>query len=341
PDEEIRMGSQFDSPNPEDRARACVSISEASSSEAKAVARGLLTDASLLVRLNATAIFTRVRDPGVVPLLAERIPVELDSWISVYLIRALENQDTPEAWEAIRSCTALFRSPYQEQGMAEAAMALARRGKGEPADIRALHLLLTARGWQTRAAGARALGILKPSETLFIVLDGDSMVRLCATLNADPYSDLMRRRLEWASVNDFSNVVRAHSYARLARADDPLIRARGYAGLRDPDPEIRRIIAESLGSDPKAYHIPELEALLKDPNPDVRASAVTSLLKMPGGTSYQRFGVLEKEEYPQVLIPLLEAARAGRLTLPRSFLERLLQHRDQSIRNSAKEILNR
>jgi HEAT repeat protein len=341
PDEEIRVGSRFDSANPEDRARACAGVSESSPEEVKAKARALLTDANLLVRLNATAVFTRVKDPKVVPVLAERIPLELDSWISVYLVRALEHQDTPEAWGAIRSCTALFRSAYQEQGMAEAAAALARRGKGDPEDIQALHLLLTARGWQTRAEGARALGILKPTETLFIVLEGDPMVRLYATLNADPNSDLMRRRLEWASVNDFSHVVRAHSYARLARASDPLVRARGYAGLRDPDPEIRRIIAESLGSDPQPYHIPELENLLKDKNPQVRASAVVSLLKMPGATTYERFSVLETEEYSEVLIPLLEASKAGRLTLPKAFLERLLRHRDQTVRNIAKEILDR
>ncbi len=340
-DEEIRAGSNFDSPNPEDRARACAGLSESSPAGAKAKARSLLTDANPIVRLNATVVFTRVKDPSAVPVLAERIPVELDSWISVYLVRALEHQDTPEAWEAIRSCTALFRSAYQEQGLAECAAALARRGKGEPADIQALHLLLTARGWQTRAEGARALGILNPSETLFIVLEGDPVVRLYATLNADPNSDLMRRRLEWASVNDFSNVVRAYSYARLARATDPLVRARGYAGLRDPDPEIRRIIAESLGSDPQQYHIPELEALLKDKNPDVRASAVASLLKMPGETNFGRFSVLEKEEYSQVLAPLLEAGRSGKITLPKSFLERLLQHRDQTIRDKAKEILDR
>ena len=149
------------------------------------------------------------------------------------------------------------------------------------------------------------------------------MVRMAVARTARPDVDLVARRMEWASVNDLSNVVRGHSYAALTRSADPLKRSRGYAGLREEDPEIRRIIADSLGMRPMESHVTPLQGLLSDPVPMVRAAALGSLLQMPYPRTFSEMSVLAGETNDEVLYHLLDAARLKKLELPRSMLERL------------------
>ena len=68
---------------------------------------------------------------------------------------------------------------------------------------------------------------------------------------------------------------RAHNNAALTRSVDPLLRSRGYAGLKDVDTDIRRIIAEQLELNPHESHVSPLLGLLSDASPEVRAAAVT------------------------------------------------------------------
>ncbi|MCH8274762.1 MAG: HEAT repeat domain-containing protein [Armatimonadetes bacterium] len=339
PDSEIRTGSDPASENPQDRARACAGLKEGAPPEAVAAVRALLEDPHPAVRLNAAAAFTRVKDPDAVEVLARLVQFEADTAIITYMVRALEHQDTLEAWDAIGSLTTLSRSPFLERGLAEAGLAMGR--KGDLTLKERVQVLFAAKSWQSRMAGATALGMIDPSETLFIQFEIDPMVRLAATVRADPDFDLMRRRLEWASVNDLSHVVRAYSYARLTRAKDRVVRARGYSGLKEEDPEVRRIIAEEIGNDPQAHHVGRLGELLRDPNPNVRAAAVNSLLKMPGPRTFEQFSALAAEEYSQVLLPLLRAARSDRLRLPDEFLERLSEHRANEVRQLAKELMEK
>lgn len=340
PDAELSSGADAASTRADARARAAAGISESSSAEAKAAVRALLADRDNTVRLNAAAAFTHVKDPVAVPKLAQALSIERDSYATIYMVRALEFQDTPEAWAAI---AALVRQTRAEQaGPAEAALAMGR--KKDPKFIKDILLLLTSPSWQTRRDAVKALYQIGTDEAqraaLVFLLEIDPMVRLEVARGADPDVDPVARRMEWGSINDLSNVVRAYCYAALTRSADPVTRSRGYAGLKEPDTSIRRIILQEIGNDSKEYHVQQLLGMLSDPSPDVRTAALESLLKMPGSRSFSEMTVLAGEDYEQVLFPLLQAAKAKRLELPQAMLERLARHRNPDIRNLVKELVN-
>jgi hypothetical protein len=48
--------------------------------------------------------------------------------------------------------------------------------------------------------------------------------------------------------------------------------------------------------------------------------------------------VLAGEDYEEVLVPLLQAAKEKKITLPQAMLERLAAHRNADIRKLVKEI---
>jgi hypothetical protein len=176
---------------------------------------------------------------------------------------------------------------------------------------------------------------------MVFLLEVDPMVRLEVAKHANANVDPVDRRMEWGSVNDLSAVVQAYSFAALAKANDATVRARGYTGLRSEIPEVRRIVAQELGNDPRPEHVQQLRALLSDPNPDVRAAALESLFKMPGTRSFDEMTGLMSENYEQVLEPLLGFAKSGRIELPRAMLDRLSTHRSETIRRMTKELINR
>jgi hypothetical protein len=174
---------------------------------------------------------------------------------------------------------------------------------------------------------------------LTFLLEVDPMVRVAVARSSNPNVDLVARRLEWASINDLSNVVKGHSYAALTRADDPLRRSRGYAGLKEDDPAIRTIIAQHMQLRPIESHVTPLLGLVSDPVPQVRAAAVEALFKMPGTRSFSEMSVLAGENDDFVIYHLIEAARAQKIELPRSMLERLSSHRNPLIRERVKELI--
>lgn len=168
--------------------------------------------------------------------------------------------------------------------------------------------------------------------------DVDPFNRWEVTRLADVAFDPAARQVEFGSVNDESNRVRAVSYAKLTRSADPVLRSRGYIGLKEDDPDIRRIILEELASQPLPQHAPQISPLLTDPDPDVRAAAVQALLTIDPAAVAAAAQAWERENYRQVLIPLLSAGKAGKLQLPAGFLDRLASHRDAEVRKLVSEI---
>lgn len=336
-DAELKPIASFISAEPRERARAIAGASEAN---AAAVA-ALLADPAPLVRLNAAVYFTRVHYPAAAESLRAQILTEPDQDVGVAMVRALYNQVGDEARAIFKAL--VRQSRFYEDASAEAARMLAR--SKDDSVIADITILYAKRSWLVRREAVRALaelGTENAQRAMMVFLqEVDPMVRLEVARYADVNIEPVDRRMEWGSVNDLSAVAQAYCYGALTGSQDPTMRARGYAGLRSEVAEVRRIIAELMGNDSRAEHVQHLEALLADANPFVRSAALKSLFKMPGQRSFDRLTVLMSEEYEVVLEPLLGYAQDGRITLPRAMLERLLMHRNESIRRMAKELVNR
>lgn len=336
-DEELKPVASFVSPEPRERARA---IAGAGEENAAAVA-ALLSDPAPIVRLNAALYFTRVHYPASAEALRGQLLTEPDQDVGVAMVRALYHQVGDGARDTFKAL--IRQSRFYEDAAAEAARMLARTR--EDSVIADITILYAKRSWLTRREAVRALaelGTENAQRAMMVFLqEVDPMVRLEVARYADVNIEPVNRRMEWGSVNDLSAVVQAYCYAALTRSEDPVLRSRGYAGLKSDAAEVRRIIAELMGNDSRAEHVEHLEALLSDKNPFVRSAALKSLFKMPGDRSFERLTVLMSEEYEMVLEPLLGYAREGRVVLPRAMLERLTMHRNDSIRRIAKELINR
>ena len=301
--------------------------------------RAMLTEEDNLVKTNAAAALGRIKDPGSVPALVAAARAERVPYPALMMVRALAFQDTPETWSVMKEI--LRQGRAEEMSIAEAGRLMAMRM--DAAMIEDLSILITAREWITRAVGASALGSIQTDPAslmqLTFLLEVDPMVRMMVARSARPDVDLVARRMEWASVNDLSNTVRAHSFAALTRSSDPLKRSRGYAGTKEDDPEIRRIIAESVSRWPMESHVTPLLGLLSDPVPTVRAAAAQTLLNMPYPRTFSEMSVLAGENDDRVLYSLLDAARQKKIELPRSMLERLANHRNPLIRDRVKDLM--
>lgn len=301
--------------------------------------RKLIRDEDNLVRTNAAAVLGRIKDAASVAALVEAALMERVPYPALMMVRALAFQDTPETWGALKAIVRQGRA--EELSVAEAAKLMALTQN--VSHIEDLSILLTGRNWSTRKAGAGALGSLPSDQAglmlLTYLLEVDPMVRMTVARSARQDVELVARRMEWASVNDLSNTVRGHSFAALTRSTDALRRSRGYAGLKEDDPEIRRIIAEELRRWPMDGHVTPLLGLLSDPAPMVRAAAVGSLFAMPGTRSFSEMSVLAGENDDWVLYHLLDAALQKKIELPRSMLERLATHRNPLVRDRVKELM--
>lgn len=339
PDSELAAIADAASDDMFERARFAVLLNDDSPSEARAVVRGLLKDRDPLVRINAAAAFARVRDEASLAALSEVARLDPDQTAGKFAVRALELIGTPEAYKEIETAARMNR--FEEYVKAEAALALARTGKDEY--INPIGNLYASNSWMVRAAGARGLGMIGSVEAkrrqLVFLLEVDPFVRLEVSLAADVDVEPIGRRMEWSSVNDASNVVRAYSYAALAKSKNPATRKLGYDGLKDEDPEIRRILCVELGKDGNEAHRPQLLAMLTDRSPEVRGAAVSALLELPGEMTWDDFVLLAAEQFEQVLLPLLRGAENRRLVLPRELLVRLKSHRTAEVREVAGRLL--
>lgn len=336
-DDELKPVASFVSTEPRERARA---VAGATEENAPAVA-ALLSDPSPLVRLNAALYFTKVHYSPAADAIRGQILTEPDQDVGVAMVRALYNQVGDDARDTFKAL--IRQSRFYEDAAAEAARMLARAHTDEV--IADITILYAKRSWLVRREAVRALaevGTENAQRAMMIFLqEVDPMVRLEVAKHADVNIEPVDRRMEWGSINDLSAVVQAYCYAALTRSNDPVMRARGYAGLKSDVAEVRRIIAELMGNEPRPEHVQHLEALLSDANPFVRAAALQSLFKMPGERSFEQMTVLMSEEYEVVLEPLLAHARDGRIALPRAMLERLATHRSETVRRMAKELMNR
>lgn len=339
PDSEIAPGGDPASLNAMDRARYCAGIGANATKEQVAQVVKLLSDTSGIVRISAAEVFTRVKDPSIVFDLIKVAKNDPEQEAGVRAIRALAFQDTAEAWAAIEDQPRLNR--YEEAPAVEACLIL---GNSQRIASRFNMLqMLTCKLWLSRAGAARGIGLMKDpivqKDLMVYLLEIDPMVRIEVAKAADCNVDLTARRMEWGSVNDLSNVVRAYCYASLAKANDPATRGRGYAGLKEQDAEIRRIIAIELGNNPREEHVSILKDLFADVDPDVRSAAVLSLGKQPGTRNWTEFDMLKSENYEQVLLPMLELGKSGKINIPREVLDRLANHRNSDVRTKAKELI--
>ncbi|MEO7454579.1 MAG: hypothetical protein ABIV13_07440 [Fimbriimonadales bacterium] len=319
--------------------RALGAVSATGTPQELQLLRGLLSDQDIVVRTNVAMAFARLKDAESVPALIAAALLERIPYPAVMTVRALAFQDSPETWKAMG--TIIRQGRGEELSTAQAAILMGASKRPEFIDD--ISVMLTAKLWQARQAGVSALGQIgtEPAYLMMLtfLLEVDPMVRMRVARSSNPDVELVARRLEWSSINDLSNVVKGHSYAALTRADDPLRRSRGYAGLKEEDPVIRRIIAEQMSLRSIESHVTPLLGLLSDPVPEVRGAAVEALLLMPGTRSFSEISVLAGENDDAVIYRLLDAARQRTIELPRSMLERLASHRNPLIRDRVKDLI--
>lgn len=336
-DAEVKGGGSLQAEDARVRARAVVSAGPERADEVAP----LLKDPTPLVRLNAARYFQRVKNAQAAEILKSGLLVEPDQDAAVAMAEALYYQIGEEAYPIFKRL--VRQSRFYDDAAAAAARLFARSRRDE--GIADITVLYASRSWLTRREAVRALAEIGSENAqramMVFLLEVDPMVRLEVAKHANANVDPVDRRMEWGSVNDLSAVVQAYSFAALAKANDATVRARGYTGLRSEIPEVRRIVAQELGNDPRPEHVQQLRALLSDPNPDVRAAALESLFKMPGTRSFDEMTGLMSENYEQVLEPLLGFAKSGRIELPRAMLDRLSTHRSETIRRMTKELINR
>lgn len=272
----------------------------------------------LPVAYAAAAALRGIRSPECVPLLGELLR-NLDSGLVLEAARALAFQDTPEAWALLRAALDTGPSFEAKWGAAEAF-----RKRPDPGIAALLTAMLIAPEPEARATGAEALAQIKgpnPAQMLLVFLqDVDPWVRQVVARVADMDDETSARRVQYESVNDPSDAVRAESYLALTRSNLIGLREEGLKGVRDDSPSVRLHLLRAFAqlSDPKFAQAYALA--IADIDPRVRAAALRGYRSLPGTVTDKELGGVWEEVDPRVQRALVELVDAKSLAVSEAAL---------------------
>jgi len=123
----------------------------------------------------------------------------------------------------------------------------------------------------------------------------------------DPQSlDLLADRID--AQRKWKRPTRLLAATALSRIGTPAARTRLSRAARDPDPEVRAIVAAGLPTDASSLRV--LDVLAQDPKPEVRAATAQTLGRMDA-TAF-RLQQLAQDDDPSVRAAAIEALRARR-----------------------------
>ncbi len=277
-----------------------------------------LRSSDLPVAFAAAAALRTVRSAETVPALAELLR-SLQSGMVLEAARALAFQDTSEAWDALRKALDAGPSFAAKWGACEAF-----RARPEPALAADLTGLLVASDPYARIAGAEALAALKgpnPAQMLMVFLqDVDPLVRRAVVRLADMDEEVAARRVQYESVNDPSDSVRAESYLSLTRSKIPGLKAEGLKGVRDDSPSVRLQLLVAFAAQRDASFGPAFALAVADIDPRVRAAALSGYASLPGNVAPGELGGVWQERDPRVQRALIELVESKKFPVPEATL---------------------
>jgi HEAT repeat protein len=282
----------FGSKDPEERALAAAQAQ--SSSDLMLAA---LADPSPLVRLNATALYTIVKDPRAEPLLIKNIG-DLLAPVQEQAVLAVANQGSEAAITALRNT---IKFTIGDLAKATASRALANTG-----DVKYtgdLLLLLMQSNWQTAIATVESVAKLNPElpQARHVFLRSlVPAVRFRTVELLDMASAGDRSAAQWHAVNDPSDMVRAAAYVKLVNSGDKALIEEGYKGVRDDSRFTRVLVLNALAANPKPEHRGAIDVALTDRSATVRVAAINALKALPGEPTKDELDLIGADQHPDV-----------------------------------------
>ncbi len=277
----LEAAPSFESADALLRAAACARIKADSSLSDIQTAAKLLSDVNATVRLNAAAVFTRVRHPEVEPALIQEI-MDTDARVAEYAARALAFQDTERAKVALREGVAKALSGYTRGVIAEL---LAE--KNDTKALAGIGSLMNSSDIAGRVAACRALGKMGGQGGHVFLLgflnDPDPNVRAAAARAvSDPSLVGLDVRLADAVQHETSDLVRAEAGAALLLSNKPAMVEVGISLLKHPNPDIRELVVSRVAQIGRKEWAERVRPLAEDANPEVREAARRALRRLQG-----------------------------------------------------------
>lgn len=293
-----------------------------------------LTDVDERVKLNAAVGYQSVKDPAVVPAL-QTLAADINPLIAEAAVSALAVQGTPEALLAVRT---IVRVGTNERARSAAALALSRLDTA-PKTANEILPLFANRSWRTRLAAVRALAAYRTPEAgimrMAMIEQADPEIKLAVAESADPKQDYEARKMLYSVVNEPWDAVRVASALRLVDAAEPSFVAEALKIVRDDSVGARRLFLERLGARKEERFRPTLRIGVTDKDPFARAAALRGLALL-GNVEIGEIRPAFEDASPFVQSALLDAAEAGKITLPAEVSARLVQSVDPAVRERAR-----
>ena len=294
----------------------------------------LLRDKMELVRLNATAAYTKFKDPSIESSLVSN-SLDLDPSIAATALVALMFDGSDNAISVVRQSVRVAFSDYAKQ---TAATLLAQTK--DPKMAGEVSLLLSNRSWTARVAGVEALALIgTPAAgqiSLAFINGNDPEIKLAVTRHADPSRDEDVRILLWSAVNEPYDMVRAQSDIKLIQSQAPANRTEGYKGVRDDSKFVRLQVLQYLASQPKEEHRNALRIAVADRSPMVRAAALNGFAALDAATSLDEVANVLEDSSSTVQLALIDLAEKKHLKLPQKTIDAMLASGDPRVATAAK-----
>jgi HEAT repeat protein len=316
------------STDPESKALA---IAAATASSPELIA--LVKDPSPLVRLNAAALFTRVKDPEAEANLSFEVN-DLQPPIQAMALKALAFQGTETARNTLRNTIKYTVGDYVK---ATAATLLAESGESKYTGD--MLILFTQNSWQTAIAAIQGLAKVNPGapQARHVFLRSNSpAVRLAVVELADAKVSTDRSALQWHALNDPADEVRVAANAKLIASGDPVVAAEGYKGVRDDSRYARILLLQKMEKSPNAAHRPAIMIGLADKSALVRAAAVRALAAQPEAVSNEDLATVVNDLNPEVQLALIALAQAKGVQLPAATVSAMKQSPAKAVQEAAK-----
>ncbi len=294
----------------------------------------LLRDKIELVRLNATAAYTKIKDPTIEASLVSN-SLDLDPSIAATAMNALMFDGSDNAVSVVRQSVRVAFSDYAKQ---TAATLLAKTK--DPKMAGEVSLLLSNRSWTARVAGVEALAIIgTPAAgqiSLAFINGTDPEIKLAVTRHADPSRDADSRTLLWSAVNEPYDMVRAESDIKLIQSPTPANRTEGYKGVRDDSKFVRLHVLEFLASQPKEENRNALRIAVADKSGLVRAAALKGFAALEAPTTIDEISNVLDDSDSNVQLALINLAIKKKLKLPQKTIDAMTSSADPRVSLAAK-----
>lgn len=287
-----------------------------------------------LRRLNATAFFARVAESRANKQL-NKLLGDSNTRIGEFAAIALAAHGTDADKRELRR---LVTAGSSDRIRSIAAQELSR--SRDPSLMGALSTMITCKYREGRGQGARLLVEYGSREASLILLaflqETDPQLRLSLIQSIPMKDELISRRLEWHSVNDPSEEVRAAACLKLISGDTPEIKAEGMTALNDESGWVRIRFLQSAPAD--SIPAEQIIKQLSHAWPTVRAAALDRLAQGQSPVDLEVITKLLSDSDYRVTRGLLRLSKIKKLNLPQEALIRFAASADPETSRLAKDL---